>query len=907
MSQTSHGKVLDVTLVSTGDQVIDDTPAGTTVLYLHDVSDFNESVDGGQITLGWEGTSTIYTYTSRDDVNNTLTLTAGTAVAYTDDGSQDGRVFVYPPSEEKWAMVLVDDISDSVLAQIPHALQDRFELGVRSVEVNESETVSLTERDGVWYIDNIEAMPPMIDGSYIDPQTLPIPQISDGVPPASSPAPTIRAGVGSIFVTWTPVSNADAVTYDVYVSTVSGFTPDSSTLVASALGVGPAVIRTLANGTRVVSGTTYYVKVIARDEDGSAAASAEASGTPATVVVDEVGTGAITTTKIADDAITTPKILAGAITAAKIAANTITANEIAANAITSDELAANSVIAGKIAASSVTATEIAAGAVTAVKLTIGAATDNKVINGSFESGSEMWATGSGGSNGSWSIVTGTGGSGVNALQITRGAGANQMSVGQVSAAYFPVNGAAARPFHATCRAKSVTFDYASGFFLRIRWYQADKVTPASVSSSDPISNAGITTNYQAFQGQATPPANAAWGRAEIIAGTALDSATIHVDAIEVREVTTSTQIENGAITTSKLSATAIDGMTITGALIRTAASGKRWEIQAGGTNELTSYSGLAGEIAPGGLQVDAEGGLPVVRLYAPKLVDNDVQASLDLFTGTDGYSFSSVHGNQTTLYAEFINPSNTSQNAAATVQAHTEASNAVIDLTVTQSGGGSNLQLVNGGLFLDLDNNASSEVYFTDVGHQILSPSGSIHLEVGDSEITLWEFDNQGISHKINNTEVFRAAQVNSQLAAGSVNAPVLDRYRVAARTATTGVFATLSWDGNRDTRGIGYSGDTATISVSGTYSISAGLAFNANVTGRRIIRLLHNGTEIARDERDAGGATPRNVAIHRTRDLEAGDTLKIEFWQNSGGNLDLDVTQKYTYFNLAWMGWGKY
>ena len=51
---------------------------------------------------------------------------------------------------------------------------------------------------------------------------------------------------------------------------------------------------------------------------------------------------------------------------------------------------------------------------------------------------------------------------------------------------------------------------------------------------------------------------------------------------------TGTYIANGAITTAKLTATAIDGMTITGALIRTSSTGSRVEID-GTTDDITIY------------------------------------------------------------------------------------------------------------------------------------------------------------------------------------------------------------------------------------------------------------------------------------------------------------------------------
>lgn len=118
---------------------------------------------------------------------------------------------------------------------------------------------------------------PLIDASRIDLDTLPDPTAPDGLPPASSPTPTVLGGIGILHVRWAPVENHDAVTYEVHVSATSGFTPSAATKALES-GGGSATIRTLPNGDPLLYGTTYYVKIVAEDVDGPAPASAEASG-----------------------------------------------------------------------------------------------------------------------------------------------------------------------------------------------------------------------------------------------------------------------------------------------------------------------------------------------------------------------------------------------------------------------------------------------------------------------------------------------------------------------------------------------------------------------------------------------------------------------------------------------------
>lgn len=113
--------------------------------------------------------------------------------------------------------------------------------------------------------------------------------------------------------------------------------------------------------------------------------------------------------------------------------------------------------------------------------------------------------------------------------------------------------------------------------------------------------------------------------AQTAAGTAqttADTAQTTADAAQADAATalskfpiTSTDITDGAISTPKLSANAIDGMTITGALLRTAASGQRVEIDSTTINKVRLYSGHAGETSPGYISAGAS----FVEIEAPNI------------------------------------------------------------------------------------------------------------------------------------------------------------------------------------------------------------------------------------------------------------------------------------------------
>jgi hypothetical protein len=81
---------------------------------------------------------------------------------------------------------------------------------------------------------------------------------------------------------------------------------------------------------------------------------------------------------------------------------------------------------------------------------------------------------------------------------------------------------------------------------------------------------------------------------------------------------TATEIATGAITAAKLDAAAITGKTITGGLFRTAATGRRLEIDSvGDTGELSFFSGYASETTPASIQVDSNPSTGYLNIAAP--------------------------------------------------------------------------------------------------------------------------------------------------------------------------------------------------------------------------------------------------------------------------------------------------
>jgi hypothetical protein len=163
-------------------------------------------------------------------------------------------------------------------------------------------------------------------------------KLKDGSAPASSPTPTVVGGVGYLYVNWLATANNDPVIYEVHLSTTSGFATSGATKVTELTGLF-TFIRTLPGTSTPLSyATTYYIKIIAKDLDGSAAASAQGSATLTQATTADLAVNSITAASgiIADAAIGNAKIVnldaakldTGFLNAARVAAGSIDATKL---------------------------------------------------------------------------------------------------------------------------------------------------------------------------------------------------------------------------------------------------------------------------------------------------------------------------------------------------------------------------------------------------------------------------------------------------------------------------------------------------------------------------------------------------------------------------------------------------
>lgn len=283
------------------------------------------------------------------------------------------------------------------------------------------------------------------------------------------------------------------------------------------------------------------------------------------------------------------RIKANSITAAQIAAGTITAGQIAANTITANELAANSIIAGKIAAGAVGAAEIAAGAIVAGKLAI-VDFSNNVQNPSFE-GSKLdgWAT----TTGTLTVASATsGGPAPFSGRVTAGAAIRELSfMGEIN-----VNAGEAYFYEAWYYTPS---NSTGSFSLNVQTNTAGTVQLTTSSTLGAWTKVSGTYTVAAGVGKIKPVAR-------VNVGTGVWEFT----QFKVTRQSGATLIQDGAITTDKMTANTINGNVITTNTLHgskiVADSITAGQIEAGAitVNELASNSVTAIKIVGGTITGD---------------------------------------------------------------------------------------------------------------------------------------------------------------------------------------------------------------------------------------------------------------------------------------------------------------
>ena len=271
---SAHGEVLEVEDLNLQSAVLSNS---STTIYLEDASGFPTGSGQGSVFDSETGSTVNVTWDSVDYDNDALISDTGGF-----PGLVPYAVLTYlPVYTTRVAWVQLDDPElPPVAARVPFTMTPMIPLGMRSNALAEGDTTTRTPEEvlidqirDVWYVVDILGQSATIDTSFISGSI----DISDGTPPGGFTTPTVLGGPGFFYLKWLPVDNPDAVVYDVFVSPVSGFVADDTTLVGSVAATS-MFVKGLPDGSPFAYGTTYYFCVIARDLDGSGPQGPEASG-----------------------------------------------------------------------------------------------------------------------------------------------------------------------------------------------------------------------------------------------------------------------------------------------------------------------------------------------------------------------------------------------------------------------------------------------------------------------------------------------------------------------------------------------------------------------------------------------------------------------------------------------------
>ncbi|MGW4086982.1 hypothetical protein ACWEGS_28520 [Streptomyces sp. NPDC004822] len=425
-----------------------------------------------------------------------------------------------------------------------------------------------------------------------------VPDPAAATPPPTPGAPAVASALAGLVVTWdgwwddANAPPSDFAAMQIHVGTALDFTPDVSTLAGAITDVTGGSVSIAVDGY-----ADYWVRLVALNAAGL-------SGTPSVAVAGKarqaveqdlidgmitelkLAENAVTEAKIALNAVTGEKILAGAVTTDKLVALGVTAEKIAALAVTTDKLSALAVTADKLAANSVTATKILAGSIDATHIKAGSITaDRLTIVGGSNMLPDPSFEGAGGAalvSGQtyWSIADSGNGS---AKSIRVNASSSNPVIRTLTLASFPV--LAGNQIRLAVEANPSSDWNGASVRIYARWIDsAGTVSFGFVSNTNPTRG-----SWTPLAGIVTAPAGTV--SVEIrLASYDATAGTVLFDNAAIQPVMSGVLIADGAITADKLDANAINGKTITGATIQTAASGPRVVLNA---SNFTGY-GTAG-------------------------------------------------------------------------------------------------------------------------------------------------------------------------------------------------------------------------------------------------------------------------------------------------------------------------
>lgn len=119
--------------------------------------------------------------------------------------------------------------------------------------------------------------------------------------------------------------------------------------------------------------------------------------------------------------------------------------------------------------------------------------------------------------------------------------------------------------------------------------------------------------------------------------------------------------------------------------------------------------------------------------------------------------------------------------------------------------------------------------------------------------------------------------------------------YNSNNQTLTTGVVTTVIYNNNRYDIGGLSNANGFTLIKAGYYRFGGAVRYAANSTGQRVLYLVVSGVLVAIDSRAAVTGNPTDMTIETEYLCAAGDTVRMQAYQDSGGNLNLTSAGSYS------------
>ncbi|WP_166139614.1 hypothetical protein [Nocardioides ochotonae] len=264
------GQIVAVNAETVCDELVVSAAVGDTVLYLDTADEFNE---GGGILRLDDGTDVAYAAADLDTGAVTLTdplpvaLEAGDLVAPLDiDGAPITRMVAHVATEG------LEEADDVLEADVPHNLIPYLPEGIR--DEGRGEPVRLAYDGSDLYVVDVLGVTPRLDGATVDTSGMevippPAPEVSPSLVAYGNPRGIVLEVVGA--------DPALVLTLDYHMSTTSGFTPDSATLVTTTASQVVSV-QALPDGSPLDPDAVYYFRTVARNVSGEAGPGPETEG-----------------------------------------------------------------------------------------------------------------------------------------------------------------------------------------------------------------------------------------------------------------------------------------------------------------------------------------------------------------------------------------------------------------------------------------------------------------------------------------------------------------------------------------------------------------------------------------------------------------------------------------------------